>query len=394
MMATRSEWTNWIESARAANVLEVAQSVGAHLKRGGANEWIGPCPRCGGTDQFSVNVQKRLFNCRGAEGGDIIKMVMHIEGRDFLAAVELITGTVRPDRSRDETLEERERRERAYEQRQVKCERREEEEQRAETERAKRDEQAIAEVIDRAVPFQGTHGEAYLRARKLNPPRRLCGDLRFVSELDYWGQGDNGSQEPLHLATLPALVAVIRDTAGAVIGISQTFLDPKEPKKWQPTGSHDNSPKKIRGRKQGGMIHLGPPEETIAIAEGWENALAWYQLGLCPKETKLAAAIDLGNLSGRATGTIEQPWLSDDHGKLRKIQNGVPDLSAPGVIIPDGVRSIIIIADNDSEAFALNAHIRTAINRFLSRAIAVSVHWPPPGLDFNKLLLPEMEEAR
>ena len=67
------------------------------------------------------------------------------------------------------------------------------------------------------------------------------------------------------------------------------------------------------------MIHLGPPEETIAIAEGWENALAWYQLGLCPKETKLAAAIDLGNLSGRATGTIEQPWLSDDHGKLRKI---------------------------------------------------------------------------
>ena len=64
------------------------------------------------------------------------------------------------------------------------------------------------------------------------------------------------------------------------------------------------------------------------------------------------------------------------------------------MIIPDGVRSIIIIADNDSEAFALNAHIRTAINRFLSRAIAVSVHWPPPGLDFNKLLLPEMEEAR
>jgi hypothetical protein len=65
---------------------------------------------------------------------------------------------------------------------------------RGEAARAKRDEQAIAEVIDRAVPFQGTHGDAYLHARGLNPPRRLCGDLRFVSELDYWGQGDNGTE--------------------------------------------------------------------------------------------------------------------------------------------------------------------------------------------------------
>jgi CHC2 zinc finger len=387
-MATRSEWTNWIESARAANVLEVAQLVGAHLKRGGANEWIGPCPLCGGTDRFSVNVQKRVFNCRGAEGGDVIKMVMHIEGRDFLAAVERITGTVRPDRSRDETLEERERRERAYEQRQVKCERREEEEQRAETARAKRDEQAIDEVIDRAVPLQGTHGEAYLRARKLNPPRRLCGDLRFVSELDYWGQG-NGSPEPIHLATLPALVAIIRDPAGAVIGISQTFLDPEEPKKWQPTGSHHNSQKKIRGRKQGGMIHLGPPEETIAIAEGWENALAWYQLGLGPEEVMLAAAVDLGNLAGRATGQIAHKTLVDPEGRPRRMPNGKPDPKAPGLILPQGIRSVIIIADTDSESYATAGLLAVAVRRFQAQELNVEISWPPTGKDYNQILLEE-----
>ena len=123
------------------------------------------------------------------------------------------------------------------------------------------------------------------------------------------------------------------------------------------------------------------------------DVLAWRQLGLGPEEIGLAAAVDLGNLSGRAMGTVDHPWLKNNDGKPLKVQNGVPDLSAPGAIIPEGVRIIIIVADNDSEPVALHAHIRTALNRFLSQGIEASVHWPPPCLDFNDVLLLGTEEA-
>jgi hypothetical protein len=352
-LASNAEWTHWIETARARDIHDVAVQVGAQLNRQG-NEWIGPCPVCGGRDRFAVNTQKRVFNCRSAEDGkgDCIALVMHVVGCDFIEAVERITGLPRPDRTRDESAEDRARRERFYAARAAEYARREAEERAAMEAKAARDEASIAEVIKRAGPIDGTHADAYIReTRRLKPPRWLTGDLRFVENLDYWGYKDNGSNESVLLTSVPALIAIIRDALGEIIGISQTYLDPKKPKKWQPTGSPRNSPKKIRGRKQGGMIRLGHPEETIAIAEGWENALAWFQHPSTDslEGIMLAASVDLGNLSGRATGTIQQPWLSDDHGKLRKIQNGVSDQSAPGVIIPDGVRSVAIIADNDSE---------------------------------------------
>ena len=226
--------------------------------------------------------------------------------------------------------------------------------------------------------------------RKLTPPRHLTGDLRFVQNLDYWGAGDNGSNEPVLLGSFPALIAIIRDALGEVIGISQTYLDPLEPTKWTPIGSPRNSPKKIRGRKQGGMIRLGRPAETIAIAEGWENALAWWQLGLGPEEVMLAASVDLGNLSGRATGQISHKTLVDPEGKPRRMPNGLPDPKAPGLILPQGIKSVIIIADTNSESYATAALLSVAVRRFHAQDLGVEVSWPPTGIDYNKLLLREL----
>src|SRR5215467_8316707 len=130
--ASNAEWTDWIEQARAHDIHDVALQVGAHLKRSGV-EWIGPCPVCGGTDRFAVNQQKHVFNCRGAEDGkgDGIALVMHVCGCDFLEAVERINGTPRPDRSRDESSEDRARRERAHAARAAEYARREAEERAA-----------------------------------------------------------------------------------------------------------------------------------------------------------------------------------------------------------------------------------------------------------------------
>jgi hypothetical protein len=81
-----------ISDARDTDILGAARRVGAQLKRITATEWAGPCPNCGGTDRFAVNTKRQVFNCRGFGGGDVIGMVQHALGLDFLGAVEFIAG--------------------------------------------------------------------------------------------------------------------------------------------------------------------------------------------------------------------------------------------------------------------------------------------------------------
>src|SRR4051794_7422606 len=88
---------SWKRRAADADILDVAKSIGAVLKRTGGREYVGPCPACGGTDRFSVNTLKGVFNCRGSTGGDVITMVMHACNADFLGACETITGEPRPN---------------------------------------------------------------------------------------------------------------------------------------------------------------------------------------------------------------------------------------------------------------------------------------------------------
>ena len=82
-----------IEIAHEADLLNLAQIYGVVLKRAGANEFAGGCPTCGGVDRFSINVKKRVWNCRQCSlGGDPIALVMHVEGCSFAEAVERLTG--------------------------------------------------------------------------------------------------------------------------------------------------------------------------------------------------------------------------------------------------------------------------------------------------------------
>ena len=50
-----------ISRARAADIADIASRVGARLKRVTTTEWAGPCPACGGTDRFSINVKRADF---------------------------------------------------------------------------------------------------------------------------------------------------------------------------------------------------------------------------------------------------------------------------------------------------------------------------------------------
>ena len=53
-----------IERARAVSIEAEIAHRGYQLKRQG-KELVGPCPRCGGTDRFSIHVTKQCWNCRG-----------------------------------------------------------------------------------------------------------------------------------------------------------------------------------------------------------------------------------------------------------------------------------------------------------------------------------------
>jgi hypothetical protein len=384
-----SDMDSFFEDARNADSLIVAQELcGAKLKTAAAAEYEGPCPSCGGTDRFSVNTRKKIFNCRHCRAkGSNVDLVMLATGCSPIEAAERINGRPRPNGARDESEEERAARLAATAKRQADAQRRAEEQRRIEEAKEKRDEEAIAYVREHGVAIPDSpQGKAYFEARGLTPHPRLIKDILFVPALDYWGARANGDGAIVRLATLPAVVALIRDTSNEVIGCSAVYLDPIEPRKWKPEGSPANSARKIRGAKKHGLIRLGRPNETLAVREGWESCLAWQQLHP-DLDVALAAAVDLGNLSGGATGTIEHPVLKDADGKPRRVQNSIPDPDKPGLILPEGVRRIVLIADNDSEPGALAAHLLTAVTRFLGLGLEVVIDWPAAGLDWNDVLL-------
>jgi DNA primase len=82
----------WIERARAVPIMDELTRRGIKLRRVGA-EHVGPCPKCGGTDRFSVNPKKLVWNCRGCStGGDVIDLVQHLDGGTFDDNVTTLAG--------------------------------------------------------------------------------------------------------------------------------------------------------------------------------------------------------------------------------------------------------------------------------------------------------------
>lgn len=87
----------FVQKAKDWPFKEIAQRLNRVTKNG--SEWQGPCPRCGGKDRYSVNLQKPAFNCRGcnAKGRDALGLVAHEmdfdleDGIDFMNACAYIT---------------------------------------------------------------------------------------------------------------------------------------------------------------------------------------------------------------------------------------------------------------------------------------------------------------
>jgi hypothetical protein len=85
----------WADKARAVLIQNEIDRRG--IKLSGSVERYGPCPKCGGEDRFSINISKQVFNCRGCDkGGDVIALVEHLDGVEFIAAGTALTGEPPP----------------------------------------------------------------------------------------------------------------------------------------------------------------------------------------------------------------------------------------------------------------------------------------------------------
>ena len=78
--------------ARAVPIEHEIERRGIRLKSGGRFGRAGPCPICGGRDRFWIDISKQCFGCRGCKvGGDVIRLVEHIDSVDFKTAIESLT---------------------------------------------------------------------------------------------------------------------------------------------------------------------------------------------------------------------------------------------------------------------------------------------------------------
>lgn len=390
-----TEFNKWRDEAEAIDLVEFVKGRGHKLNRAGS-EWVGPCPRCGGTDRFSINPREHVFNCRGFGGGGYIDAVMHIDDCDFLTACETMTGRPAPARPKRRKKGEARPAERRDDPPPPQYDDRRDEApppapppaDSGESRRSQRIKKTAADLFDSARPILGTHAAAYLEARGLAVTEGWTFDLRFIERLPYYGYETPEDDEQRELGEFPAMVAAIRNVLGDIIGAHRTYLDPNEPRKLTPPGDPArNAAKKVLGKMGGGMIRLSQPGPILLVGEGIETSRSGYELGFGGDDPAVASAVSLGNLAGSSTGSLPHPSI-----RRRSIPNGEPDPDRPGAILPDEVEEVIILGDGDSDRPTTLGFLLTAGRRWKADGRKVFYAMAPDDRDWNDVLHAKRED--
>ena len=193
---------------------------------------------------------------------------------------------------------------------------------------------AARRLWQRCRAIDGTHAEAYLRARALHRCRFPA--LRFHPSLIH---RDGGG-----MRRLPALVAAVTGEDGAIEGVHRTWLDPSRPAKASVT-----RPRKALGRVHGLAVRFGVPAAgTLLVGEGIETVLS---IVTALPDTVAAAALSAGSLGAFAP--------------------------------PAGLRRLVIARDNDIQGEQAAARLA----RRCARAGVAARTAVPEGADFNDDLL-------
>jgi len=196
--------------------------------------------------------------------------------------------------------------------------------------------EAARRLWQRCRAIDGTHAEAYLRARAIDRCRFPA--LRFHPALLHRDEGG--------VRRLPALVAAVTADAGehpghgTLTGVHRTWLDPSRPAK-----ANLARPRKALGRVHGLAVRFGDPApDTLLVGEGIETVLS--VVSALP-DTVAAAALSAGSLGAFAP--------------------------------PPGLSRLVIARDNDPEG----EHAAERLARRCARAGVAALIVVPAGNDFN-----------
>ena len=190
--------------------------------------------------------------------------------------------------------------------------------------------EAARRLWQRCRAIDGTHAEAYLRARAIHRCRFPA--LRFHPRLLH--------RDEAGVRRLPALVAAVTADESTVTGVHRTWLDPRRPAKANLT-----RPRKALGRVHGLAVRFGDPAAaTLLVGEGIETVLSIV--------TALPGTVSAAALSAGSLGAF-----------------------AP----PPGTARLVIARDNDPEG----ERAAERLARRCARAGIAALILAPQGGDFN-----------
>ena len=313
MIASAPSLRERCDEVRARASLSSVASAVLTLKPAG-REWKACCPfHPDRTPSFTIYADDSRFMCFGCGAqGDVLDFVMRAYNVKLGEAIDMLGGgalaVLQPQRA---------------------------------PAKPKADTRAAADRIAKAsAPVEGTPAETYLRSRGITMP--LPHTLRFARIAP---PRDSGVLEANGLGLLPALVAVVTDPAGVLVGIQRTYLTDDGRK----AASTDGKVKFSLGMVAGGAIQLGPPAASMIVTEGLEDGLTLAQA--------------LGRSVWVAAGTSMMPHMS----------------------FAAVTRSVVIGADGDEAGERAAAK---AAEAFADAQLAVRIMRPAPGYkDFNAELM-------
>jgi hypothetical protein len=386
-----------LDDIKARNPLAEVAGGYTRLRRAGGR-LVGPCPVCGGrttSQRFEILDDGESWACAVCpDGGDVIRLVQRVEGCDFLGAIERLGGRVAVDPEQAKKL---------FEARETKRVAREK--QAASYREAER--KRLFRTWKSAIAIYGTTVERYLAGRGLQLPSR-CPGLRYLPSAPYWHgetKDEHGRKSPLQIHAGPAMVAAFIRPDGTFGGLHMTWLQgdvagPTKAEIIDPTSGELLNSKKMRGSKTGAHIAIAmteAPPRRLIIGEGIETVLAvWTAHRLAGRpldETEFRAAGDLGNLAGRARGTINHPTLKRPNGRPLTVPDRYPDPDDAGLSIPDSVEELILLGDGDSEPLLTECAMERAARRYSRPGRVIRIAFAPAGLDFNDVLQGEPRQG-
>src|SRR5215813_197033 len=260
----------------------------------GKSERVGRCPVCGGTDRFSINTRKQVFNCRGFGGGDVIAMVQHLDGCSFAEAVRTLAGS---ESSYSAPMVD------PVKMAKVRAEAERDEIDRL-TDEAERFTRAMA-VWSEAIPIEDTIAAHYLHVvRKVEIPAETSGSV-----LRFHPRGRLGD------AHHPSLIALVRNIiTDEQQGIVRTALNPDG----TAVKVNGKTLRKALGAVGGGAVKLtdmGEVTTCLGVGEGIESVLSMRSTPEFGRSPVWALISSNGVASFPVLAGIECLWIAVDNDK-------------------------------------------------------------------------------